>query len=266
MNIITAILCVFGVYFIIDVRDLTLSIFPSIVLACYMAAGNILNDLIDIEADRINKPYRPLVNYDINRYLVIIIILLLFMIGSWVSMYIDIYAMRIAVLFAMPGIISYEIIFKRIPLIGNLIISSLVGIVFIFAELSLNHSIAVTWRASILAFFLNLIREMVKDMADTKGDSQLNYKTLPIVAGPSIAILVLRIITLSFIIISMLPVFTSYYSWYYIPLIVFLIHIPLLYIIIRLTDGIIPKECAKYSKALKVIIINGIIIIIVSTI
>lgn len=254
------------VYFILGAQDLTLMIYPSVIIGCYMAAGNILNDLIDIETDRINKPSRPLVINDVNHYLVVSVVLLFFLIGSWVAMCIDIYAMYLAVFFAMPCIISYEIIFKRSPIIGNIIISSLVGAVFIFAELSLNQSISTTWRTAVLAFFLNLIREMIKDIEDVRGDSQLNYKTLPVIAGIPLAILILRLITIFFIILSMLPIFTSYYLWYYTPLIVFLIHLPLLYIIIRLTDNITPKECAKYSKALKLLIINGIIIIIVSTI
>ena len=266
LNVITAVVCVLVVYFLLHLSDLTLIILPSIVLVCYMAAGNMLNDLIDLKSDKINKPSRPLVNHDISRYLIILIILLLFIIGSFASMYIDIYAMKLAVFIAMPGIITYELIFKRSPLIGNIMISILVGVVFIFAELSLNHSISIMWRASILAFFLNLIREIIKDIQDINGDAELKYKTLPLVVGVPTSILILRIITIFFIIISMLPIFSYYYLWYYIPLIVFLIHIPLLYIIIRLTDNITPKECAKYSKVLKLLIINGIIIIIISTI
>ena len=94
---------------------------------------------------------------------------------------------------------------------------------------------------------------MIKDIEDVRGDSQLNYKTLPVIAGIPLAILILRLITIFFIILSMLPIFTSYYLWYYTPLIVFLIHLPLLYIIIRLTDNITPKECAKYSKVLRLV-------------
>ena len=266
LNIVTAISCILVVYFITDVKNLTLIIYPSIIIGCYMAAGNILNDWIDIEADKINKPSRPLVIYDVNHYLLFSIVFLLFAIGSWITIYIDVYAMYVAIFFAMPCIISYEIVFKRSPIIGNIIISSLVGVVFIFAELSFHQSISVTWRAAVLAFFLNLIREMIKDIEDIEGDAQSQYNTFPIIAGIPTTIVVLRIITIFFIILSLLPIFTSYYLWYYIPLIVFLIHLPLLYIIIRLTDNITPKECAKYSKVLKLLIINGIITIVISTI
>ena len=264
LNIITAIASVFIVYYMVDIDNLKLIISPCIILACYMAAGNILNDLIDIESDKINKPNRPLINNSINTYLLIIIIIILFFIGAWFAMNIDVYAMRIALFFALPGIISYELIFKRIPLIGNILISSLVGIVFVFTELALSHSASITWKVTLLAFSLNLIREIIKDIEDIQGDLQLNYRSLPIVAGLPTTILVVRFISIAFIVISMLPIFTLYYSWYYIPLIIFLIHTPLLYITIGLRDDITPKECAKYSKVLKLMIINGIVIILLS--
>ena len=54
LNIITAIASVFIVYFMVNIDDLKLIIYPCIIITCYMAAGNILNDLIDIESDKIN--------------------------------------------------------------------------------------------------------------------------------------------------------------------------------------------------------------------
>ena len=114
LNIITAIASVFIVYYMVNIDNFKLTIFPCIILACYMAAGNILNDLIDIESDKINKPNRPLINNSINTYLLIIIIIILFFIGAWFAMNINVYAMRIALFFALPGIISYELIFKTL--------------------------------------------------------------------------------------------------------------------------------------------------------
>ena len=67
-----------------------------------------------------------------------------------------------------------------------------------------------------------------------------------------------------FIFISFLPMYTHAYAWHYIPLMVFLIHVPLLYIIIGLGDDITPKECTAFSNILKLMIINGIVIILLS--
>ena len=53
LNITTAVACVFIVYSMIDIHDIILTLYPCIIITCYMAAANILNDFIDIESDQI---------------------------------------------------------------------------------------------------------------------------------------------------------------------------------------------------------------------
>ena len=117
----------------------------------------------------------------------------------------------------------------------------------------------------LLAFLLNLIREIVKDIQDIRGDKANGLYTLPIFIGLSKTIFVMRGFSLLFIFISFLPMYIRSYAWHYIPLMVFLIHVPLLYIIIGLENDIAPKECATFSNILKLMIINGIVIILLST-
>ena len=45
-----------------------------LILTCYMSAANMLNDIIDIESDRINKPNRILVKNDIDPRILILTI------------------------------------------------------------------------------------------------------------------------------------------------------------------------------------------------
>ena len=137
-----------------------------IILASYMSAANILNDYIDVETDKINKPMRPLVLYSIDNRLNFTIIIILFCIGTIIAHMQNDIAKIIAIYIAMPLIIAYEIKLKKIPLIGNVIISLLVGIVFVFIEAGLSNHINQGWRIMILAFFLNLIREIIMDIED----------------------------------------------------------------------------------------------------
>jgi 4-hydroxybenzoate polyprenyltransferase len=116
----------------------------------------------------------------------------------------------------------------------------------------------------LLAFFLNLVREIIKDIQDIEGDSKSYLITLPIYIGLKKTIIIIRSIYLVFFIVSFMPMYTQVYAWQYIPLLVFLIHVPLLYISVRLNDDITKEECDNFSKILKIIIINGIIIILIS--
>ena len=112
---------------------------------------------------------------------------------------------------------------------------------------------------------LNLIREIVKDMQDIQGDREYNFKTLPIIIGISKTIAVLWVLSILFIIISLQPIYLHSYSWYYIPLIIITIHLPLLYIMSNLGDDITTKDYHNFSNLLKIMIINGIIIILLTS-
>ena len=105
-----------------------------IILICYMSAANILNDLIDIESDRINKPNRILVKNDIDSRILVTIIIAMFLLGSILTINLPILAQQIALFCALPGILLYEFLLKRIPFIGNIVISIIVGLVFVLHQ------------------------------------------------------------------------------------------------------------------------------------
>ena len=236
----------------------------NLIIICYMSGANILNDFLDINIDKINKPNRFLVKYPFTQKYIFYLIVILFFIGSWKAGQIYPLAKSIALFLVLPLLIFYEIILKKIPLIGNIVISLLVGSVFLYTEAGLTNQIIITWKIFILAFFLNLIREIIKDLEDMNGDHQNNIQTFPIVYGQNQTILLIRILSLIFILISISPLYILNYSTYYIPLIFFSIHIPLLYIIWGLRVNITTTKLHYFSNILKVMIANGIIIILLS--
>ena len=79
-----------------------------LILTCYMSAANMLNDIIDIESDRINKPHRILVNNDIDLRILILTIIIMFSLGSILTINLPILARQIALFCALPGILLYE--------------------------------------------------------------------------------------------------------------------------------------------------------------
>ena len=264
LNITIAVLSSFIVFQFYSFSSMTTLIQLCMILICYMSAGNILNDYIDIEVDKINKPNRMLVRYKINNTVILLIIAILFVAGTTIATMQNYITFCIATYIAMPLIIFYELILKKIPLLGNIVVSFLVGLVFIFIETGIAGNIMYTWKIMILAFSLNLIREIIKDLQDIKGDKTSNYKTLPIVIGINKTILILRIISIVFIIISISPIYFYSYHIIYFPLIFFLIHLPLLYIMWRLNNNITSSEYHTFSILLKVMILLGIFIILLS--
>ena len=78
--------------------------------------------------------------------------------------------------------IVYSTHLKSKPLIGNLVVSLIIGLSFIFCGTAFGK-ITPMWTPGFLAFSLTLIREIIKDIADIEGDRIANCKTYPIQNG-----------------------------------------------------------------------------------
>ena len=142
-----------------------------------LAAGNIINDIYDIDIDKTNRPLRPLPSekitikeaYGLYIFFITISIAISFLINE---MALVIVLVSILILFI------YSKYLKQIPLIGNITVASLTGLVFIFGGVVIENPVAAIVPA-VFAFLINLIREIVKDMEDVEGDSKAGAITFP---------------------------------------------------------------------------------------
>jgi 4-hydroxybenzoate polyprenyltransferase len=170
------------------------------------AGGYIINDVFDIEADRINKPKKVFIDVSISKKKAFYIYLILSFTGLFTGIYISFskgfQINSLIFIFTFLGLIFYSKNLKKVALIGNLIVSVFISfvilIVFLFekgsskstsiwgAIDSIFSSISLFYFLSfyiIFSFLLTLIREIIKDMEDIKGDKALKMKTLPIILG-----------------------------------------------------------------------------------
>jgi geranylgeranylglycerol-phosphate geranylgeranyltransferase len=147
------------------------------------AVGNTWNDIRDVGADRVNRPgARPLAAGQVRRGSADLIVfdgslfalVLAGVVGGW----------QILVAAAALGVMfAYSPLLKPRPLVGNLTVAVLAGSPPFFGALAVGRPAAgvVPW---ILAAWLHLVREVVKDVEDEPGDRTIGRRTLPIVAGP----------------------------------------------------------------------------------
>lgn len=158
--------------------------FASIAVFLVTAGGNIINDIVDVESDRINHPLRPLVVGSITKGRAKTAAIILFVIAGIISpVFISISAFLVVVL-AEVLLVAYETILKKKGFVGNVSISILVGLIFIFGGIAVSS----TYKMLILfamASLANLSREIVKDMEDMEGD--VDRVTLPRKYGPRVA-------------------------------------------------------------------------------
>lgn len=243
---------------------------------CVAAAGNIINDIYDVEADSINKPKRVIIGKDINEKKGTTLFIILNMIGVFLGYYIS-YEIGKSGFFAIFIIISgllyvYSSYLKNYVLVGNLLISLLVAVglllVGVFELLppitQENREIQITFFKIILdyaifAFLINFIREIIKDIEDIEGDRAAGYQTLATDFSEKTARLMAFILTLITIAAVIFYIIDYLYKQ---NLVVgyFLLAIvaPLIYIAIQIFQAKEKKQYSRISSILKLIMLAGI--------
>lgn len=169
------------------------------------ASGYVINDYFDIRIDRINRPDTVLVGKHIKRRTALFLHVLLTVTGVFVGLFLAYVARKenYALMYILiPALLwYYSTTFKRHAVIGNLIISMLTALVpyvvvsLEFAMLARVHGEAIlqtnacstawfwTTGFAFFAFITNLIREIIKDTEDLRGDKAVGCRTLPIAIG-----------------------------------------------------------------------------------
>ena len=154
---------------------------------CIAAAGNVINDIYDMDIDAINRPTKLLIGRSISEKAANRIFIILNILGVAVGFYLanSIGKPGFAAIFIIISALlyMYASYVKGILLLGNLLISLLVAfsilIIGIFdivpaitSEDKAGQLVAmqILLHYAFFAFFINLIREMVKDVQDINGD------------------------------------------------------------------------------------------------
>ncbi len=169
------------------------------------AGGYVINDVLDIEMDKVNKPSRQIIGKKIsdvrgkNLHFNLTAVGIAFGIAfSYLSGNIF-----LGILFVIipTALFYYSYKYKYMPAVGNLVVASLSALVIIiywvfefyylkdqpgrFIEASryfiLINRFILAYAA--FAFMVSLVREIVKDAQDIEGDSRFGCKTVPIAIG-----------------------------------------------------------------------------------
>lgn len=176
-----------------------------------MAAGNMINDYFDFQADSINKKFKPIPSGKIKRNYVLFLSAIFFILGILLAFFIN---WNCAILATVNSLILvfYAKFSKKLLFISNLIIAYLTASIFIFALFSTEIALKPDnlKLVSILiacAFLMTISREIVKDIEDEKADKTIGGTSIPIKFGYDIARNIAIIFTLSAVLISFLPFF-----------------------------------------------------------
>jgi len=226
----------------------------------FTAAGNALNDYCDVEIDRINRPNRPIPSGKISRRTALIFSIALFVIGVILTVFILTPAIGIVVAVAIFLLVTYSLYFKKRAFWGNFIVASILGLTFIFGALVFGDV-----RKGIAPFFLalgfNLVREIVKDMQDVRGDRSENAQTIPLQYGVRVAQNWIVWLTLLLMAGAFLPYFLGIYGIYYLVVLVIFVEIPLTFVVYSIRKDVGEANCGRLARLLKVDVFFGLIAI-----
>lgn len=194
---------------------LTETLLLAISVMLIAAAGYVINDVNDVKADEINKPDKVVIGKSIsvklaNNLYIILNVLGLFL-GAYVGKVAGNYKLALLHLVAAGILWIYSSFLKNSFLIGNLLVaasSALVPITYFIFESNgyisnygsvlqqafkskMGGPVEVLYYFSFglaaFAFVISLIREIIKDLQDYKGDLFIGANTLPLAVGDSIA-------------------------------------------------------------------------------
>lgn len=221
----------------------SLVLWAALSAALLTAGGNTLNDVRDVEVDRINKPHRPLASGLINLRSATIWAFVLLAGGVASSMPLPPVCRWIAI--GSAGMIClYDMWGSGQPLLGNLMVSFLTGLAFLFGSLAVGHG----WWGMIpgvIAFFFSVGREIIKDLEDMDADRQGGLRTWPLVAGETSARRMARLVLVLLLLCLPLPTLLSWLGPGYLLIALTGVGVPVLMIILNLDR---PREASVYGR------------------
>jgi 4-hydroxybenzoate polyprenyltransferase len=240
-----------GSKIILDV-DLLLLSASTILIA---AAGYIINDYYDVKIDLINKPDRVVIGKSVTRRYAILFHSFLSICGIGIGFLLN-WKIGTVNFLSVFFLWLYSNNLKRQPFIGNFVVAVLTGISILIINFLYEGNSSLVSIYSLFAFFMTLVREMIKDMEDLRGDNTFGCKTLPIIWGLRKAKLFVYV-TLIFFVISVLYINQIYIGLPMYYFIVFLF-VPLGWLVVWLFRADTVKDFYRLSQFCKIIMLLGI--------
>ena len=173
--------------------------------------GYLLNDVQDLAIDAINEKLKWINSNNKDKWLKISFGLLMIglCLGFWASYLSQLYFFIVFTLAAL-SLIIYAYVLSKWKFVGNLLISLLISLAILLCfYLEVNHldfnrkfygfdELDMLIYAAI-AFLLNWLRELVKDIEDLTGDRMMKRLSLPVLIGANATAFIVGLVLLFFI-------------------------------------------------------------------
>ena len=265
LNLVLCLIAILIAAFLIGELYSPLLPYTILVVISFAGASNILNDILDVHIDKINRPERVLPSGKLRIKETLLLMGCLYTVGIMSSIYLHPLGRQIALITVLPLLVLYTPLFKRLPFIGNLVVGVILGLVFLFTEVAISGNADKMWTPFFLAAGLSTIRELCKDSEDMVGDSTANFDTFPRKYGLISTLWLLRTLSIGLCFFSLIPWMNGSYGIAYLTSLVLCVQIPLLYSVFMVLSK--HSEFSNYSqvaKILKGVTMAGMMVILMS--
>ncbi|MBI4174332.1 MAG: UbiA family prenyltransferase [Candidatus Aenigmarchaeota archaeon] len=167
------------------------------------AGGFALNDFFDAESDKLNKPNRPVAKGKVGKRSALAISAAAFAFGIAFAYLINFDTLIVAVI-ATGLLVAYSNVLKKTMLIGNLIVSGLAALAFIFGGL-INGNYQPVLPLALMIFLTNTGREIYKSIDNSLIDKRYDENSIAMKMGVINARIVGNIFLIAAVIFSFVP-------------------------------------------------------------
>ena len=267
MGALTVVIGLLNTRFNVPLDKLMINIIMGVVTYIFLAAsGNIINDIYDIEIDKINRPERPIPRGSISLKQAKKLYFLFLSIGVILS-YLNtlIFSLTWIILVLVPffGFIGwfYAAYGKKSGFPGNIMVGVSFSIGLVYGAY-LNSSVIPPYILYffITAFSLLVAREIIKGCEDIEGDKNQGVKTLAIKIGIKASRNISVIFALLAVAFFILPIFTNILNinLFIIFMVIGLIEVGYT-IVLMFTSDLRKEDFKKISLLLKIGMLLGLI-------
>ncbi|UOK43478.1 MULTISPECIES: geranylgeranylglycerol-phosphate geranylgeranyltransferase [Flavobacterium] len=220
-----------------------------------IASGYIINNFYDSEKDLINRPNKSMLDRLVSQKTKLQVYFGLNFLATALAFIIS---FRAALFFSVYIFLIwfYSHKLKKYPIIGNLTASLLAVLPFFGILLYFKNFYHVIFVHATFLFLLILIREMIKDLENIKGDVANDYQTIPVRFGEKISKKLITVLTIS----TALPVYIliDKYDVGYMDIYFYISLIVMLFFLQKLWKSQTHNEYLQLHNILKSLIVAGV--------
>jgi geranylgeranylglycerol-phosphate geranylgeranyltransferase len=223
------------------------------------AGGNALNDFFDLEADRVNRPDRPLPRGLLGPRQAAGIATGLLVSGAAMGWAVSLWNGLVAAVTSLL-LAAYAIWGKRLALAGNLMVASACAAAFVYGGLAAG-AVRLSLIPATLAFLAHLAREIIKDVEDMEGDRKSGARTTGLAMGEGRALALAAAVLSLLVLLTPVPFLMGIYGWRYLAAVVLGADLMLVSMIFRLARGAGGEDLSRISFYIKIVMLVGIMAI-----